>query len=276
MKKKTTEKLSITIRIIMSQLFSLKGQVAILTGGTNGIGLGYARGLASADLDQLILTYRSDSTFEKAKNSIKEVNPNIQIDGVKIDFLKEEEDDIVSKIVEESFKVSKTGKVDILVNNAGITERYPFEEFPQEKFNDIIKVDLNIPVKLTKEVGKRMLESNTKGKIVFTASLMSFQGGVSCTPYAISKGAIKQFTQGLSNEWSSRGIRVNAIAPGYIETNMTGSMNDDAKNLVDKRIPMQRWGNPDDFMGPIVFLTSDASKYITGETLLVDGGWMGR
>lgn len=274
--KKTTEKLSITIRIIMSQLFSLKGQVAILTGGTNGIGLGYARGLASADLDQLILTYRSDSTFEKAKNAIKEVNPNIQIDGVKIDFLKEEEDDIVSKIVEESFKVSKTGKVDILVNNAGITERYPFEEFPQEKFNDIIKVDLNIPVKLTKEVGKRMLESNTKGKIVFTASLMSFQGGVSCTPYAISKGAIKQFTQGLSNEWSSRGIRVNAIAPGYIETNMTGSMNDDAKNLVDKRIPMQRWGNPDDFMGPIVFLTSDASKYITGETLLVDGGWMGR
>ncbi|RCK64844.1 2-dehydro-3-deoxy-D-gluconate 5-dehydrogenase [Candida viswanathii] len=260
----------------MSQLFSLKGQVAILTGGTNGIGLGYAKGLASAELDQLILTYRSVSTFEKAKAVILDVNPNVQIDGVQVDFVKEDEDDIVSKIVGEAYRVSKTGKVDILVNNAGITERYLFEEFPQEKFNDIIKVDLNIPVKLTKAVGTRMLESNTKGKIVFTASLMSFQGGMSCTPYAISKGAIKQFTQAVSNEWSSRGIRVNSIAPGYIATNMTDTMNDEAKQLVDKRIPMKRWGNPDDFMGPIVFLTSDASKYVTGETLLVDGGWMAR
>ncbi|EMG50307.1 hypothetical protein SBY92_003545 [Candida maltosa Xu316] len=260
----------------MSQLFSLKGQVAVLTGGTNGIGLGYAKGLASADLDHLILTYRSESTFEKAKGAIKEVNPKIQIDGIKVDFLKEDEDEIVSKIFEESYKLSKTGNIDILVNNAGITERYAFEDFPQDKFDDVIKVDLNIPVKLTKKIGTKMLETNTKGKIVSTASLLSFQGGMSSTPYAISKGAIKQFTQALSNEWSSKGIRVNAIAPGYIQTNLTDTMNEESRKLVDKRIPMQRWGNPDDFMGPIVFLTSDASRYVTGETLLVDGGWMGR
>lgn len=260
----------------MSQLFSLNGQVAILTGGTNGIGLGYAKGLASADLDQLILTYRSESTLEKAKKIIHEVNPNVQIDGIKIDFLKDEEDEIITKIVEESYKLSKTSNIDILVNNAGITERYPFEDFPQDKFDDVIKVDLNIPVKLTKAIGKKMLETNTKGKIVFTASLLSFQGGMLSTPYAISKGALKQFTQAVSNEWSSRGIRVNSIAPGYIKTNLTDSMSDENKKIVDLRIPMKRWGNPDDFMGPIVYLTSDASKYVTGDTLLVDGGWMGR
>ena len=95
-------------------------------------------------------------------------------------------------------------------------------------------------------------------------------------PYAISKGALKQFTQAVSNEWSSRGIRVNSIAPGYIKTNLTDSMSEENKKIVDLRIPMKRWGNPDDFMGPIVYLTSDASKYVTGDTLLVDGGWMGR
>ena len=121
-----------------------------------------------------------------------------------------------------------------------------------------------------------MLETNTKGKIVFTASLLSFQGGMLSTPYAISKGALKQFTQAVSNEWSSRGIRVNSIAPGYIKTNLTDSMSEENKKIVDLRIPMKRWGNPDDFMGPIVYLTSDASKYVTGDTLLVDGGWMGR
>lgn len=260
----------------MSLLFSLKGQVAVLTGGTNGIGLGYAKGLASAELDQLILTYRSESTLEQAKEVIKSVNSNIEISGIKVDFLEEEEDELVDKIVSESYKLSKTGKVDILINNAGITERYQFESFPEDKFQSVLKVDLNVPVKLTKRFGAKMLEQHVQGKIVSTASLLSFQGGVLSTPYAIAKGALKQFTQAVSNEWSSRGIRVNCIAPGYIETKLTDNMAKEAKALIDKRIPLGRWGQIDDFMGPIVFLTSDASRYVTGETLVVDGGWLSR
>ncbi|KAI3404963.2 hypothetical protein KGF56_002214 [Candida oxycetoniae] len=260
----------------MSSLFSLKGQVAVLTGGTSGIGLGYAKGLASAELRQLILTYRSEESLNKAIDEIKQVNSSLLIDAVKVDFLEDDEDELVERIFTQSYKLSQSGSIDILINNAGITERFPFEQFPSDKFNDVLKIDLNIPVKLTKLFGGKMLEQKTQAKIVFTASLLSFQGGMLSTPYAIAKGALKQFTQAVSNEWSSRGIRVNSIAPGYVETKLTDSMAAENKDLVDKRIPMKRWGHPDDFMGPIVFLTSDASKYVTGETLVVDGGWLSR
>ncbi|CAI5760743.1 unnamed protein product [Candida verbasci] len=260
----------------MCSLFSLSGKVALLTGGTNGIGLGYAKGLASANLKQLILTYRSNENLQFAIEEIKKVNDSIIIDSIYVDFVKEDEDEIVERITSEAYKLSQTGKIDILINNAGITNRSAFESFEQEKFDQVIKVDLNIPVKLTKSIGSKMLENNTQGKIIFTASLLSFQGGMNSTPYAIAKGGLKQFTQALSNEWSSRGIRINCIAPGYIETKLTSNMDEEHRNLVNQRIPMNRWGNLEDFMGPIVFLCSDASKYITGETILVDGGWMGR
>ncbi|CAK9441432.1 uncharacterized protein LODBEIA_P53000 [Lodderomyces beijingensis] len=260
----------------MSSLFSLKGKVAILTGGTNGIGLGYARGLASADIQQLILTYRSQSSLEQAQAKIHEINPNVAISSIKVDFLAEDEDAIVNKIVTDAYSLSQTGSIDILINNAGITERSPLESFPDDKFQDVIKVDLNIPVKLTKLVGYKMLERGTRGKIVATASLLSFQGGMHSTPYAIAKGGLKQFTQAVSNEWSGRGINVNCIAPGYIRTKLTDSMAEENKKIVNQRIPLGRWGEPDDFMGVIVFLCSDASNYVTGETIAVDGGWLGR
>ncbi|KAI5950254.1 hypothetical protein KGF54_005211 [Candida jiufengensis] len=260
----------------MSNLFSLEGQVAVITGATSGIGLGYAQGLASANIKQLIITYRSDKTLNEAIDAIKEINSKVQIDGIKVDFLEEDEDLLVNKIFEESYKKSITGIINILINNAGITERYQFENFPQDKFDQVIKLDLNIPVKLTKKFGSQFLKTQTKGKIIFTASLLSFQGGINSSPYAIAKGGLKQFTQAISNEWSSRGIRINSIAPGYIKTKLTKSMSQDAKDLVDKRIPIGRWGEPKDFWGPIVFLCSDASNYVTGETLVVDGGWLGR
>lgn len=256
-------------------LFLLSGKVALLTGGTNGIGLGYAKGLASADIDQLILTYRSKSTLDTAIKVIKEVNPNVQIDGIEADFLTSDIDKLVETISEEAFKLSKSSKVDILVNNAGTTHRHPFEEFPQKDFDEIISMNLLLPVKLTKQIGSKMLETKTQGSIVFTASLMSFQGGHNTTAYSITKGAIKQFTQALSNEWSPKGIRVNSIAPGYIATNLTDTMDPARREKISQRIPMGRWGDMDDFQGPIVFLVSDAGRYVTGETLVVDGGWLG-
>ncbi|CAH2350048.1 L-rhamnose-1-dehydrogenase [[Candida] railenensis] len=260
----------------MSALFSLKGKVALITGATNGIGLGMAKGLASADIDQIILTYRSEKPLEEAIKVLQEVNPNVKFASIQVDLSAADEDATVKKIFEESYAKSSTGNIDILINNAGISARYALESFPQEEFDQVLKVNLSIPVKLTKAIGTKMLETKTEGKIVFTASLMSFQGGLNTTAYAITKGGINQFMKGLSNEWSSKGIRVNAIAPGYIQTKLTDSMDADRKATVLPRIPIGRWGNIDDFMGPIVFLTSDASKYVTGETLLVDGGWMAR
>lgn len=260
----------------MSALFSLKGKVALITGATNGIGLGMAKGLASADIDQIILTYRSEKPLQEAIKVLQEVNPNVKLASIQVDLSAADEDATVKKIFEESYAKSSTGKIDILINNAGISARYALESFPQEEFDQVLKVNLSIPVKLTKAVGTKMLETKTEGKIVFTASLMSFQGGLNTTAYAITKGGINQFMKGLSNEWSLKGIRVNAIAPGYIATKLTDTMDEDRKAAVLPRIPIGRWGNMDDFMGPIVFLTSDASKYVTGETLLVDGGWMAR
>ncbi|KAI5961067.1 hypothetical protein CANMA_003841 [Candida margitis] len=257
-------------------LFSLEGQVAVITGATSGIGLGYAEGLASAGIKQLILTYRSQSTLDAAIEEIKKFNSEVIIDSIQVDFIEEEEKSIVDKIFTQAYKLSTTGSVDILINNAGITERNPFESFPQHKFDAVVKVDLNIPIKLTQRFGVKMLELQTKGKIVATASLLSFQGGFASTPYAVAKGGIKQFTQAVANEWSSRGIRVNCIAPGYVKTKLTDSMAKESKELVDKRIPMGRWAERSDFRGPIVYLCSDASSYVTGSTLIVDGGWLGR
>lgn len=260
----------------MASLFSLKGQVALVTGATNGIGLGYAKGLAGADIDQIILTYRSKETLDKAIEVIKGVNSNVRVDGVVADFLSEDLDSVIDNVITEAYEIANNGKIDILVNNAGIQHRYPFEEFPEDVFDSVISVNLKVPVKLTQQVGKKMLQDKTKGKIIFTASLNSFQGGFQGSAYSVSKGGIKLFTSALSNEWAGRGIRVNAIAPGYIETKLTDTMDPTVRSKVIDRIPMGRWGHIDDFQGPVVFLASDASLYITGETLLVDGGWMSR
>lgn len=260
----------------MLSLFSLEGQVALITGGTNGIGLGMAKGLADANIDQIILTYRSEKPLENTIQVLQEVNPKVKISSIEADFGGTgSEDDLVAKIATEAFKKSVSGKIDILINNAGINNRFPFQEFPQEKFDEVLRVNLNIPVKLTKAIGCKMLETKTKGKIVFTASLCSFQGGVDSTAYAITKGGIKQFTAALSNDWALKGIRVNSIAPGYISTNLTDQIEPKRRETLISRIPIGRWGNMDDFQGPTVFLCSEASRYVTGETLVVDGGWLG-
>ncbi len=166
---------------------------------------------------------------------------------------------------------------DILVNNAGTIKRKPATEHDDDLWDEVIDVNLSSQFILSREVGRGMVTRGS-GKIIFTASLLTFQGGITVPGYAASKGGIGQLTKALANEWAPHGVNVNAIAPGYIATDNTQALQDDparSKSILE-RIPQGRWGTPQDFAGPIVFLASHASDYVNGEILVVDGGWMGR
>ncbi|ODV93854.1 hypothetical protein PACTADRAFT_51601 [Pachysolen tannophilus NRRL Y-2460] len=264
-----------------SALFSLKGKVALVTGATNGIGRGMVTGLAEAKIDQIIFIHRPSTDPQSTIDSLIKAHPNPEdftISTIEADLGSLKIEDIESKIVKKSLQLSKTGKIDILINNAGISYRSPIIDYPDDEFNKVLHVNLNVPTKLSQLIGKHMIENKIRGKILFTASLLSFQGGVNVSAYAVSKGGILQLTKALSNEWASYGINVNSIAPGYIKTNMTRNISDDEKrnNEILSRIPYGRWGDIFDFKGPTVFLASSASDYVSGESLVVDGGWMGR
>lgn len=168
-------------------------------------------------------------------------------------------------------------QIDILVNNAGTILRKPAAEHPDEYWDKVIEVNLNAQFVLTREFGKEMVERGS-GKVIFTASLLTFQGGITVPGYAASKGGIGQLTMALANEWAGKGVNVNAIAPGYIATDNTEALRNDPvrSEQILTRIPAGRWGEPEDFKGPAVFLASDAANYVHGTVLLVDGGWMGR
>lgn len=166
---------------------------------------------------------------------------------------------------------------DILVNNAGTIMRKPAAEHPDEWWDQVIETNLSAQFVLSREIGKGMIARGA-GKIIFTASLLTFQGGVTVPGYAASKGGIGQLAKALANEWASKGVNVNAIAPGYIATDNTEALRNDPERAeaILSRIPQGRWGKPEDFAGPVVFLASGASDYVNGEVLVVDGGWMGR
>lgn len=169
-------------------------------------------------------------------------------------------------------------KIDILVNNAGTILRAPAVEHSDEYWDKVIEINQTAQFILTREIGKEMV-ARGEGKIIFTASLLTFQGGITVPGYAASKGAVGQITMAFANEWAGKGVNVNAIAPpGYISTDNTEALrkNPERSESILARIPAGRWGHPDDFKGPIVFLASAASSYMHGETMLVDGGWMGR
>jgi 2-deoxy-D-gluconate 3-dehydrogenase len=175
-------------------------------------------------------------------------------------------------------KVKRDHKnIDILVNNAGTILRAPAAQHPDEMWDEVIEVNLNSQFVITREFGKDMIERGNR-KIIFTASLLTFQGGINVPGYAASKGAIGSLVKVFANEWASKGINVNAIAPGYISTDNTEALRADKvrHDSISSRIPAARWGEPEDFKGPVVFLASDASAYIHGHTMVVDGGWMGR
>ena len=248
--------------------FKLDGKTAIVTGSNQGIGQAYAQALAEAGADIIGVSYQSDftetekiitSTGRKFKSYVADFSDRDSI----YQFIKSVKNDF--------------NKIDILVNNAGMILRKPISEHPDEYWDKVINVNLSAQFILTREFGKEMAERGY-GKIVFIASLLSFQGGITVPGYAASKGGIKQLTMAFANEWASKGVTVNAIAPGYIATENTKALREDPvrnKSILD-RIPAGKWGTPEDLMGTIVFLCSDASNYLNGSVVTVDGGWMGR
>lgn len=248
--------------------FKLDGKIAIVTGSNQGIGQAYAKALAEAGADIIGVSYQSDFT---------DTEKIIQAAGRKFTSYVSDFSDRNS-LYEFINKVKKDfSRIDILVNNAGTILRNPVEQHSDEYWDKVIEVNLTSQFILTREIGKRMVEQGS-GKIIFIASLLSFQGGILVPGYASSKGGIKQLTMSFANEWASKGVNVNAIAPGYIATENTRALREDPvrnKAIVD-RIPQSRWGSPEDLMGTVVFLSSPASDYLNGTAITVDGGWMGR
>ena len=254
----------------MNQLFDLTGKVALITGGNKGIGKGMAIGLAEAGADIIVVSGTialEGSDIEKEVTAFGRKLKAYQVN------LTERADvyAFIKKVLAEN------DRIDILVNNAGTIMRKPAAEHPDEYWDNVLALNLDTPFILAREFGKHMI-ANGGGKIIFTCSLLSFQGGINVPGYAASKGALASLVKALANEWASKKINVNGIAPGYIATDNTEALRNDpdrSKSILD-RIPAGRWGEAEDFKGPVVFLASDAGSYVQGTILTVDGGWMGR
>lgn len=250
-------------------LFRLDGRTALVTGASRGIGRAMAVALAQAGADIIGVS----ASMKPGGETEKEVTAlGRKFLPLACDFGSR---DAVHALAETV--LASGGGVDILVNNAGTIMRKPAAEHPDDMWDAVIEVNLTAQFILSREIGKGMLERG-RGKIIFTASLLSFQGGITVPGYAASKGGIAQLTMALSNEWAGRGVQVNAIAPGYIATDNTAALRADAarNEAILARIPSGRWGAPDDLKGATVFLASPASDYVTGIILPVDGGWLGR
>jgi len=250
--------------------FRLDNKVALVTGCKRGIGKAMAVALAEAGADIIGVSASLEKEGSEVENEIKTAGRNFY--AYQCDFANREYLYHFSNQVKKDFPV-----IDILVNNAGTILRKPAAEHPDEYWDEVIAINQTTPFILTREIGKEMI-TRGKGKIIFIASLLTFQGGITVPGYAASKGAIGQLTKALANEWANKGVNVNAIAPGYISTDNTAALRADENRSrsIMERIPAARWGEPEDFKGPIVFLASDASDYVHGTVLIVDGGWMGR
>jgi 2-deoxy-D-gluconate 3-dehydrogenase len=250
--------------------FSLEGKTALVTGCKRGIGKAMALGLAEAGANIIGVSASLELTGSDVENEVKALGKTFK--AYQCDFANRKSlTDFITKLKSEN------DVIDILVNNAGTIMRKPAAEHPDEYWDTVIEVNLNSQFVLSREIGRDMIARGS-GKIIFTASLLTFQGGITVPGYAASKGAIGQLTMALSNEWASKGVNVNAIAPGYIATDNTKALreDEDRSEAILARIPQNRWGNPDDFKGPIVFLASEASNYMNGTIVTVDGGWIGR
>jgi 2-dehydro-3-deoxy-D-gluconate 5-dehydrogenase len=249
-------------------LFDLNGKTALVTGATRGIGFAMAVALAQAGANIIGASKSLSSEGSEIQTAVEKCGKSFI--GYSVDFSdRVSTASFVNKIADK--------EIDILVNNAGNIERAPAIDHSLDAWDRIIEINLSSQFMLTQVVAKNMIQKGA-GKIIFTASLLSFQGGINVPGYTASKSAIAGLTKALSNEWASKGINVNAIAPGYIATDNTQALrNDEArfKSIVD-RIPAGRWGNAEDLAGATVFLASKASDYVSGITLPVDGGWLGR
>jgi 2-deoxy-D-gluconate 3-dehydrogenase len=250
--------------------FRTDNKLALVTGCSRGIGMAIAVALAEAGADIIGVSHSmpaSGSEVEKAVTAAGKKFYPYQSDFSNRDSLYE----FINKVKQAH------PRIDILINNAGNIMRKPVAEHPDEWWDTIININLNAQFILTREIGKRMLEQGS-GKVVFTCSLLSFQGGINVPGYAASKGAVSSLLKAFANEWASKGITVNGVAPGYIATDNTQQLRDDPERsaAILSRIPAGRWGTPEDMAGAFVFLSSPASDYVNGTILTVDGGWMGR
>ncbi|BEP14062.1 2-dehydro-3-deoxy-D-gluconate 5-dehydrogenase KduD [Acidothermaceae bacterium B102] len=251
-------------------LFDLTGKTAVVTGCRRGIGLAMAEALAEAGADIIGVSASLEARGSGVEQSVRARGR--EFTGYAVDF---RDRHAVAGLAQE---LTTSGiPIEILVNNAGTIARAPAAEHPDAFWDEVLAVDLSSQFILTREVGRSML-ARGRGKVIFTASLLSFQGGINVPGYAAAKSGIAGLTRALSNEWSGRGVTVNAIAPGYIATDNTQALQDDAdrSRSIVERIPAGRWGQPADLAGATVFLASPASDYVSGVVLPVDGGWLGR
>jgi 2-dehydro-3-deoxy-D-gluconate 5-dehydrogenase len=249
--------------------FNLSGKTALVTGCKRGIGKGMTLALAEAGADIIGVS----ATLEPGCDVEKKVTAlGRKFKGYACDFADRKSLYVFIVQVKRDFPC-----IDILVNNAGTILRKPAADHPDDYWDKVIEVNLNSQFVLTREIGKDMVARGS-GKIIFTASLLMFQGGITVPGYAASKGGIGSLVKAFANEWAGKGVNVNAIAPGYVDTDNTEALRNDPvrSQQILARIPAGRWGKTDDFKGPVVFLASNAAEYVHGATLLVDGGWMGR
>ena len=251
----------------MSIPFDLSGKTAVVTGGGRGLGLGISDALLEAGADVIVFG-RSPLPVALTKHAAE---LGRQVDFVALDLANSD------SIAAAADQVLSARRVDILVNNAGTQDRYPAVNFPLAAWDSVLDVNLRAVFQLCQQFGRPMLERG-EGKIINLASLLSFQGGTTVPAYAASKGAVAQLTKALCNEWSSRGVNVNAVAPGYMATEMNTALLADPVRLeqISTRIPAGRWGEPEDIGNVVVFLASPAAAYVHGQVLAVDGGWMAR
>lgn len=250
--------------------FRLNGKAALVTGCRRGIGKAIAIGLAEAGADIIGVSRTMELSGSEVEREVFARARKFK--GYACDFA---DRNAVYALIERLAKDLPV--IDILVNNAGTILRKPATEYPDEYWDTVMEVNLNSQFILSREVGKRMVERG-KGKVIFIASLLTFQGGILVPGYAASKGGIGQLTKALANEWAGKGVQVNAIAPGYISTDNTVALRNDPvrSKAILERIPVGRWGEPEDLQGMAVFLASSASDYVNGSVFTVDGGWMAR
>lgn len=250
--------------------FRLDGKVALVTGCRRGIGMAIAVALAEAGADIVGVSATLEPSGSEVEKLVTAAGRNFR--PYACDFSDR-------KALYDFIARAKADcpPIDILVNNAGTARRQAAAEHTDEYWDEVLEVNLNAPFILSREFGRDMLARGA-GKIIFTASLMSFQGGINIPGYAASKGGIARLTQALANEWAAGGVNVNAVAPGYVATDMTAPLwGDEQRNrAILERIPAGRWAKPEDLAGAVVFLASSAADYIHGEIITVDGGWMGR
>jgi len=250
-------------------LFSLEGKAAVVTGADRGIGRAFASALAEAGAD-LLGSSRGPSAPETAA----------AVEAAGRRYAHRQADlrdrDAVSGIVSAALR--EYGRIDILVNNAGCVARGAALDFSESDWDEVLDVDLRAPFFLSQAAAREMVKAGRGGKIINVASMLSFQGGVRVASYTAAKSGLRGLTMILANEWAVHGIQVNAIAPGYIETDNTAPLRADGKRSAEilARIPAGRWGRPGDLAGAVVFLASSASDYMTGCTIAVDGGWLAR